>query len=75
MAGYLCTGVDTFSGFLPKESRAYCEGAYARTQEVTPTNPHAAGSDANVAWAAGVADKAAGTMEGCCAAMGAAATP
>lgn len=74
MPGYLCTGVSTNIGYLPKESRAYCEGAYARTLSTTPTNPHEAGSDAATAWAAGVTDKAAGTVEGCCAVMGAAAT-
>ena len=74
MAGYLCTGA-THKVFSPKESRAYCEGAYARTQSTTPVNPHDVNSDAGVAWAAGVDDIVAGTMEGCCAAMGPIATP
>lgn len=71
MAGNLCNGSNDL-GYI-KESKAYCEGAYARTQTTTPTNPHEVGSDASDAWLAGVADKLADTMEGCCAAMGAAA--
>lgn len=73
MAGKMCNGVATYSAVKSRNSAAYCEGAYARTQSTTPTNPHPSGSEANAAFAAGVADKAAGTVEGCCAAMGAAA--
>ena len=58
MPGYLCTGVATDKGFLPKESRAYSEGIYHRaagTAAAKPKtdNPHAAGSSAHNAWDAG----------------------
>ena len=58
MPGYLCTGVSTDKGFLPKESRAYSEGIYYRaggTAAARPktSNPHATGSSAHNAWDAG----------------------
>ena len=58
MPGYLCTGVATDMGFLPKESRAYSEGIYYRAQGASATyakvnNPHAVGSSAHNAWDAG----------------------
>jgi len=66
MAGKLCTGVSTQKGFLPKESRAFSEGLYYRhggtlLGRPAASNPHASGSSANAAWAAGwtVADDAA----------------
>ncbi len=66
MPGYLCTGVATQSGYLPKESRAFSEGIYYRAQGASLTypitdNPHPTGSSAYDAWHAGwtVADNAA----------------
>lgn len=57
-----------------KESRAFCEGRAARAASVSPTNPHAAGSDDADAWDRGVADKVANpTVHGCCGPTGAAA--
>lgn len=58
MPGYLCTGVSTDKGFLPKESKAYSEGIYFRaagTAAAKPkaSNPHAVGSSAHNAWDAG----------------------
>ena len=58
MAGKMCTGATTNNSYLPKESRAYSEGIYYRAggtllgRPVTD-NPHAAASDAGVAWIAG----------------------
>ena len=76
MPGQQCYGQDANE---PKTadsrlSKSYCEGAYARTQETSPSNPHLASSDAAISWEAGVGDKFADTMQGCCAPMGAAAT-
>ena len=75
MAGKLCYGQDAneMKTADVRLSKSYCEGAYARTQEVSPSNPHLPGSDAAIAWEAGVGDKFADTMQGCCAPMGAAA--
>ena len=73
MAGKLCNGVSTYSAVKARNSVAYCEGAYARTQSTTPTNPHESGSEAYAAFAQGVSDKAGGTVAACCAPMGAAA--
>ena len=58
MPGKLCTGVSTQYGFLPKESRAFSEGVYYRAGGTllgrpASDNPHASGSSANAAWAAG----------------------
>jgi len=58
MAGKMCTGVSTQYGFLPKESKAFSEGIYYRAGGTllgrpAASNPHASGSSANAAWAAG----------------------
>lgn len=77
MAGSFCAGqdaTDAKNGVI-QNSKAYCEGALARSLEVTPTNPHVAGSEAATAWDAGVADKLADTVQGCCAPSGVAAEP
>lgn len=72
MTGKLCNGTDNIGAI--KDSVACCEGALARTQSTTPVNPHAAGSDAAISWAAGVAIKAdADGDPACCAPAGAAA--
>ena len=73
MPGSLCSGTTAKEARI-KNSRAYCEGALARTVSTTPTNPHASGSDAAVAFAAGVAVKAdAGGDPACCSPAGPAA--
>lgn len=75
MAGQWCAGQtveDAKNGKL-KNSKAFCEGYLARSLEVTPTNPHAAGSEAATAFDLGVADKLAGNDPLCCAPCGAAA--
>lgn len=73
MPGELCDGT-TLRTANVKDSKAMCEGALARTLSTTPTNPHAAGSDAAVAFAAGVAVKAdADGDPACCAPAGDAA--
>ena len=41
-----------------KDGRAYAEGYLARTVAVSPTNPHASGSNAYIAFAAGATAKA-----------------
>ena len=58
MPGKLCTGVSTQHGYLPKESRAFSEGVYYRAGGTllgrpASDNPHASGSSAYAAWAAG----------------------
>lgn len=76
MPGQLCDGSAKRQANV-KNSKAFCEGYAARTVSTTPTNPHAAGSDCNVAFAAGVTAKAdeltADADRGCCAPSGAAA--
>ncbi|MGD9168555.1 MAG: hypothetical protein PVI97_00660 [Candidatus Thiodiazotropha sp.] len=59
MAGRMCNGVATFYQYPLTESRAFCEGVAARYASNSPTNPHAAGSDAATSWDAGVAVAAA----------------
>ena len=75
MAGQLCYGqaADGIKSADAVLTKSYCEGAYARTQETSPSNPHLPGSDAAIAWEDGSGDKFADTMQGCCAPMGAAA--
>lgn len=75
MAGQYCSGKDALE---PREAvhnnaQAFCEGREARVAEVTPSNPFQAGSEAAAAWDRGVASKAAGDPDGCCAPTGAAA--
>ena len=73
MPGSLCSGTTAKEARI-KNSRAYCEGALARTVSTTPTNPHASGSSAADAWDEGVAVKAdADGDPACCAPAGAAA--
>ena len=75
MAGSYCDGRDATeakNGVI-QNSRAYCEGYLARSIETVPTNPHEADSEANVAFAAGVAAKLADDPPGCCAPCGDAA--
>jgi len=77
MAGQKCDGraVTAPKNAKIKNSKALCDGALARTLEVTPTNPHQAGSETAAAWDAGVAIKAdADGDPPCCAPAGAAAT-
>jgi len=76
MPGSLCRGTDAgdHKSADVKLSKAYCEGAYARTQEVSPSNPHLPSSDAAIAWEKGSGDTFADTVQGCCASMGLAAT-
>jgi len=66
MAGKFCTGVVTNNNFLPKESKAYCEGMQWRMQGTAlqfpiTDNPHLADSPAAITWGLGwiVADNAA----------------
>ena len=75
MPGLLCSGVptDEAKNAKIKDSKAYCEGAVARTLSLTPVNPHEAGSSAADAWDAGVAVKAGGDDPPCCAPSGPAA--
>jgi len=75
MAGQLCYGqaADGIKSADAVLTKSYCEGAYARTQETSPSNPHLPGSAAAIAWEDGSGDKFADTMQGCCAPMGAAA--
>ena len=58
MPGYLCTGVSTDIGFLPKESKAYSEGVYYRASgtllgKPKTDNPHPVGTSCHNAWDAG----------------------
>jgi hypothetical protein len=73
MPGQLCSGT-TVKNANVKDSKAYCEGYLARTQSVTPTNPHAAGSSCADAFDAGADAKAneasTDAARGCCAATG-----
>jgi hypothetical protein len=73
MAGQLCDGLSLKTANL-KNSKAYCEGYGARAAAVTPTNPHASGSEAYTAFAAGVTAKADESTpdadKGCCAPSG-----
>jgi len=62
-----CTGTQTNSSDLMRESRSFCEGISHRAQGTAVAfpvtdNPHAAASDAGVAWIAGwdLAEAAAG---------------
>lgn len=75
MAGQICAGQtsDAVKNGKLRNSKAFCEGYLARSLEVTPTNPHPAGSEANAAFALGIADKVAGYGPFCCAPCGAAA--
>jgi len=77
MAGTFCAGGDTYNGTKNgkiKNMKAYAEGAYARTQEVSPSNPHLPSSEAAIAWEAGVGDKFTDTVSGCVAPLGPLAT-
>ena len=81
MSGQLCSGHALKNG-VPNNSKAYCEGMAHRAtgtalEAPVTDNPHIAGSDAAVAWAAGwtVADDAAGGAiatadQGCCVVTG-----
>ena len=58
MSGKLCTGATTNNAYLPKNSRAYCEGIDYRmsgTAIAKPItdNPHEADSEAADAWGLG----------------------
>ena len=60
MAGKLCDGVSTNIQKTPRNSKAYAEGRIAAIAGAADTtNPHAAGTPENVAWAAGHASDAA----------------
>ena len=72
MAGKQCDGTSNVP-HNHKLTRAFCEGRAARAAEVSPTNPHPAGSDDAAAWDRGVASKVAADPDGCCAPTGAAA--
>lgn len=83
MAGKLCDGVTTHVQKTIVNSRAFCEGLAHRSSDTAANapvtdNPHAAASDAGVAWIAGwdLADGAAGgpvdpADAPCCAVSGA----
>ena len=80
MPGQLCTGTTIKNGTI-RDSKAFCEGmAYRTTGSAVAApkanNPHAAGSDAAIAWDNGwdIADAAGGSTIGdafCCALRGA----
>lgn len=59
MAGKLCTGAVTNNGFLPKESKAFCEGMFFRASGTASAKPitgnpeDGVGSQAETAWDAG----------------------
>ncbi len=58
MAGKNCVGRVTNSGSTVKETKAYAEGAIYRASDTAlnapvTDNPHAAASDAGIAWIAG----------------------
>lgn len=63
MAGKMLDG--TATQWDLRAIRAYADGVQARYASASPTNPHTSGTPEYTAWAAGVTDAEADTVDAC----------